>query len=432
MKRRIALLSVLTFAMMCIIFAGSAYAATITSVSDGDIVKTGKSLTIEAVTGYSSSRQDYCDIKVYDSENVLLKSETFKYDGTDTKVKTSFIPSKSGSYTITAETYYYTTFDYNGSSSQTRNSSGKKATIDIVAAKTAEIQESRPTVKVKTNGSGKNILTISGLGNKYTVYRATSKDGTYKKLGSTSGTQYTDKNAGQKTYYYKVKGATTFGSTTYYTKYSYKKDINSRITAITTNIKVETDSSDNAVITVTSSPKATGYKYYRATSLNGTYKLLKTTTKSSYIDTSAGEGTYYYKARPYTVIDSNKVVGKYSAAKEFTANLPGKPGKPQIRIDDMHYIDGTLASGRISIFFDAVDNANRYYVYTSTDGGTTFKKITTEYLTAAPSESGWENGWVLSQTAGSTVTYRIAAVNTDFQNGEYEALSNTVTFTSHK
>ena len=41
---------------------------------------------------------------------------------------------------------------------------------------------------------------------------------------------------------------------------------------------------------------AVSYKVYRATSKNGTYSLVKTTTSRSYKDTSAKSGkTYYYK-----------------------------------------------------------------------------------------------------------------------------------------
>ena len=41
---------------------------------------------------------------------------------------------------------------------------------------------------------------------------------------------------------------------------------------------------------------AVSYKVYRATSENGTYKLMKTTTGTSYTNTSVTAGkTYYYK-----------------------------------------------------------------------------------------------------------------------------------------
>jgi len=57
--------------------------------------------------------------------------------------------------------------------------------------------------------------------NRYEVWRATSKSGTYKKIGTTKNKYYTDKKAAKgKTYYYKIKGYRTFGKATAKTNYS--------------------------------------------------------------------------------------------------------------------------------------------------------------------------------------------------------------------
>lgn len=66
----------------------------------------------------------------------------------------------------------------------------------------------------------------------------------------------------------------------------------------------------------TKTANTTKYKVYRATSKDGTYKLIKTTTKGYYADTTAKYGkTYYYKVK--AVKESGKT--KTSARKSFKA-----------------------------------------------------------------------------------------------------------------
>lgn len=66
----------------------------------------------------------------------------------------------------------------------------------------------RPEVSIKLTSSGypKTSWTAIDKASSYSVYRATSKDGTYTKLDTITNTSYTDKTAeAGKTYYYKVK-----------------------------------------------------------------------------------------------------------------------------------------------------------------------------------------------------------------------------------
>lgn len=73
--------------------------------------------------------------------------------------------------------------------------------------------------KVKNAGSTKNSAKLSWTkvsGAKgYELYRATSKNGTYKKIATTSKTSYQDKKlSSKKTYYYKVRAYKTSGGNT--------------------------------------------------------------------------------------------------------------------------------------------------------------------------------------------------------------------------
>ena len=65
--------------------------------------------------------------------------------------------------------------------------------------------------------------------------------------------------------------------------------------------------------------KATGYQVYRATSKNGKYKRIATTTKTSYTDKSVKGGRkYYYKVRTYRKTGGKNYYSSQSSAKSVT------------------------------------------------------------------------------------------------------------------
>ena len=70
----------------------------------------------------------------------------------------------------------------------------------------------KPVISVSRNSSGDPKVTwkkVTGA-DKYYVYRATSKSGTYKKVKTTTNKYWTDTTAvAGKTYYYKVKAVST-------------------------------------------------------------------------------------------------------------------------------------------------------------------------------------------------------------------------------
>ncbi|MDY2679965.1 MAG: hypothetical protein SOV50_04880, partial [Lentihominibacter sp.] len=65
---------------------------------------------------------------------------------------------------------------------------------------------------------------------------------------------------------------------------------------------------------------ANGYKLYRATSRSGSYKLVKTTSSTSFTDRSLKKGKkYYYKLKAYRKVDGKLKYSSYSAVKYTTA-----------------------------------------------------------------------------------------------------------------
>lgn len=93
------------------------------------------------------------------------------------------------------------------------------------------------------------------------------------------------------------------------------------------------------------------YKVYRATSENGKYKLVKTTTTGSYADASAPLGKKYYY-----MVKAIKKNGKTIASNKtsFTARLS---------IPTIESYDTDNRQGQIQIFWTKVKGANKYKIY---------------------------------------------------------------------
>ena len=126
----------------------------------------------------------------------------------------------------------------------------------------------------------------------YKVYRATSKTGTYKLIKTTTSTSYTNTGAeAGKTYYYKVKAIATKSSAD--SAYSEAKSRTCDLPRPTASVALK---SGKPKVSWNKVEGAVEYEVYRATSKTGTYKLVKTTTGTSYTNSGATAGkTYYYK-----------------------------------------------------------------------------------------------------------------------------------------
>lgn len=153
----------------------------------------------------------------------------------------------------------------------------------------------RPEVSISNvASSGKIKLTWDAVEGavKYRVYRATSKNGTYTLMKTTTGTSYTNTSAkAGKLYYYKLMAVAekSAGNSAYSSYKSRTCDLPRPVVSIALKNgkpRLTWDAIDGAI----------SYKIYRATSKNGTYTLMKTTTGTSYTNTGAKSGTtYYYK-----------------------------------------------------------------------------------------------------------------------------------------
>lgn len=118
-------------------------------------------------------------------------------------------------------------------------------------------------------------------------------------------------------YNYQVKAYNKVDGKKVYLKESEK--LKATTTPLTPNITVKSSSRKTARLTWKNcSTRATGYKVYMATSKNGTYKLVKTTTAKSFTKYYLRSGkTYYFKVRAYRTVDGKNIYGDYSTIKSI-------------------------------------------------------------------------------------------------------------------
>lgn len=150
----------------------------------------------------------------------------------------------------------------------------------------------------------------------YYIYRATSKNGTYKKVDTVTTTSYTDKGLTKgKTYYYKIKAYTNAAGGVITSDYSAVKSVQVTAPAPAT---VSATKSSKGVATVKwgKSTGANGYEVYMATSSSGKYTKVATITSVStlsYKKTGLTTGkTYYFKVRSYITVNGKKIYSPFT------------------------------------------------------------------------------------------------------------------------
>lgn len=233
---------------------------------------------------------------------------------------------------------------------------------EVSAASFTSKRVSNVKVTKKTYNSVKlEWKKVSGA-QKYQVYRATSKNGKYKRIVTTSKNYVTNtKLTTGKNYYYKVRAYKTSNGKKRYTKYSYK---------IKTYPKLETPSAKTTLssnrnkVYWNSVKGAQKYQVYRAVK-GGSYQKVATTTNRYYIDKNTTVArTYYYKVRAVRKVKFSNKYSSYSSAKTSATKM----STPALTVS-------SFESG-INLKWSAVSGATGYQVYRATNGGT-FSKVAT-------------------------------------------------------
>ena len=154
---------------------------------------------------------------------------------------------------------------------------------------------------------------------------------------------------------------------------------------------------------------AAKYQIYRATSKDGSYSFLASTTNTSAVNTKINAGeTYYYYVR---AVDNN---GKKSAK----SNIVGRTcdlARPVVTVSNI------ASTGKIKVSWNAVSGASKYTMYRSETGKT---GSWTAVDVAATKTSITHS----TATAGTKYYYKLRAIHTN--ESANSAYSTTVNITS--
>ena len=250
------------------------------------------------------------------------------------------------------KTYYYSVKAY--------YNSNEKYDSDYSKVSSKKTKLATPKISVKTNSSSQQTITwgkVSGA-TSYVVYYKTTKDGAFKFLAETKSTSYVNKKlSANKTYYYSVVAKNSSNQSAFATTKSAKTSLATpKISSITV------DSSSKLTIKWGKVSGAKNYYVYRATSKDGTYKKIATTTSTTYVNKSlSANTTYYYKI---VAVDSERK-SAYSSYKSAKTKL----STPQISSVK------TNSSSQQTITWGKVSGAKGYHIYSATSKTGSYKKI---------------------------------------------------------
>ena len=315
--------------------------------------------------------------------------------------------------TVTGTSYTNTSYIENGNTYYYKvralKSDGTAGAWSSVVSVTYKQTLPAPTVTGGTDAQGRPTLTwnaVSGAA-KYEVYRARSKDGTYTKYSTTTGTAYTNSSylTSGATYYYKVRALGANGNAG---PYSAVVSVTCRLKLTAPSVTGGTDAQGRPTLKWNAVSGAAKYEVYRARSMNGDYIKYSTVTGTSYTNTSylANGTTYYYKVR---ALGSDGSYGPYSTPVSVTYKAPfGAP-----------LVTGSKDSqGRPALKWDKVTDAAKYEVYRARSKDGTYSLMSTQ------SATGYTNTSYLAN--GTTYYYKIRALKA---NGTASAYSSVVTIT---
>lgn len=251
----------------------------------------------------------------------------------------------------------------------------KKVTFKIYPSKVSGAKVSdKTTTSLKVRWDKESGVTG------YRIYRATSKDGTYTRVGivsNSSSNTYTDKGlTSGKTYYYKIRAYKTVGDEKLYGEYS---NVFSEKTSYPSQVKNLKQNSSYKTLVKLSWDKASyasGYRVYRATSKDGTYKRvaeLSGSTNTNYTDKNLSPGkTYYYKVRAYRKVGSSRDYGTYSSILKAST----KCATPTIKVSSSSTTTSSK-TGNIKISWNKISGAYGYAIYRADSKTGDYKRIKT-------------------------------------------------------
>ena len=258
-----------------------------------------------------------------------------------------------------------------------------------------------PTLKASNVAStGKIKLTwdaVSGAA-KYELYRATSKNGTYTKLTTVTGTSATNtKTDAGKTYYYKIRAIDADGNK------SDWSNIVSRMCDLPQPKLTASNVASTGKIKLSWNAVEGAAKYQILRSLdNENWEHLTYTTNTSATNTKVDAGKiYYYKIR--AIHSDSAATSAYSSVVSRTCDLP----QPKVTASNV------TSTGKIKLSWNKVEGAVKYQILRSLDNKNW------EHLAYTTNTSATNT----KTDAGKTYYYKVRAIHSSSAaNSAYSAI----------
>jgi len=311
---------------------------------------------------------------VYNADGYQIYRATTKsgkYTLVDTVTQTEWEDT-----TAAGKTYYYKIKAfYKASSSKNSNYSNVVSITYVCDA---------PTIAVENDTTGQPCISwekVNGA-TKYTVYRATSENGKYSKLGATTKACYTDSKAkAGSTYFYKVIANASASSCSS----GYSNIVSCGVICGTPSVTVKIDAANGKPsLSWKKIDGAASYAIYR----DG--EPLTTVTSVSFKDETAAIDTQYSYA-VQALGKTEDLNGSLSKAVSATSGIAKPAAKGSV----------DTVSGKPVLTWEAVEGAVKYEVYRSTKSSKSYK------LVATVEEFTYTDETV---SAGKTYYYKVKAI----------------------
>jgi fibronectin type 3 domain-containing protein len=240
----------------------------------------------------------------------------------------------------------------------------------------------------------------------YYVYRAASDAGSYARVGSITGTSYTDTGlSADATWHYKVSAYNSIGESPLSSSVSAttlsSTGVSGYAPSTPSNIRAAAQSSSSITVSWNSVSNASGYDVHRSTSGSGSYSYAGSATGTSYTDTGlAPNTTYYYKVSAYNDYGQSSLSSSYdhSTTRGIAPSAPSG-------------VTATAAwnySGdAIRIRWSPVSEANGYKLYRATSNSGSYTLVGDSITSDSYTDYGL--------SPDTTYYYRVSAYNS---NGE--------------
>ncbi|MDE6957176.1 MAG: L,D-transpeptidase family protein [Lachnospiraceae bacterium] len=261
----------------------------------------------------------------------VLKTTSYDYTGKDIKPAMTL---KNGNVTLKSGTDYTVTY------SSCREVGTAKATVKGIGNYTGTTSVSYtiqlPEIKTLKSTSTYKAITVSWKkvpgASGYAVYRRTSLDGKYTRVGTVKSSaatlSFTNNNLKTNNiYYYMVRSYRTVKGQNVYSPYS--NEVKQKVQVSAPTVKKVSSAGYNALtITWGKVEGADGYAIYRSTARNGKYTRIGTAvggSKESFTDKKCTCGRYYYyKVRAYRKVNKQNCYGDLSESPEYGKSIPEK------------------------------------------------------------------------------------------------------------